>query len=158
MCEYCSCRTRPSIARFGNEHDDIASVASRLSLAHARDDHSAAIAIAGELVALLTPHVQREEHGLFAELDAQGAGDHTAALRDDHDALDSAFTALAAGDTTPRAWGSIPVALDRLSRHIWREEYDIFPAALQLLDRTSWDRVEAFCDAHATGAGTPALR
>ncbi len=143
MCEYCTCRVQPSIARFGEEHEEIDALAADLRHAHAHGDRARVVTLARDIVARLGPHVMREERGLFPELAASGALEAVTALEEDHAALDAVFAAVAADDPSPELWQAIPAAVDRLGDHIWREEYDLFPAAIQLLDPWAWERVEA---------------
>jgi hemerythrin-like domain-containing protein len=145
MCDYCGCRTQPSIARFADEHDRIESVAGHLRAAHTRGDRDAAAAIASALLALLVPHVAREEDALFPELSDAGASHHVQRLEDEHEELDRALRPIAGGAASATQWAALPRAIDELRRHIWTEEFDVFPAALQLLDPPAWQRVEDGC-------------
>lgn len=146
MCDYCTCRLQPAIAQFGAEHDRIELVARAVEQAHERGDRRGARVLAGELLALLVPHVTREEQGLFPELAASGGAQHTRRMELEHDELEAALGPVAAGVDTDEQWAALPAALDDLRQHIWIEEFDVFPAALQLLDPFAWDRVEHICD------------
>lgn len=152
MCEHCSCRRQPSIAQFGAEHERIELVARRLEQAHARADRGSARTITAELLALLVPHVTREERGLFPELAASGGGEHTRRMEREHDEFAAALVPLAAGVETDAQWEALPAVLEGLRQHIWIEEFDVFPAALQLLDPLAWQRVEQVCDDLEVGA------
>jgi hemerythrin-like domain-containing protein len=145
MCDHCGCRTQPSIAQLGEEHDRIESVAGHLRAAHGRGDRDAAAAIASALLALLDPHVAREEGALFPELASAGASHHVRRLEDQHEQLDLALRPIAVGASSETEWEALPRAIDELRRHIWTEEFDVFPAALQLLDPPAWQRVEDGC-------------
>ncbi len=145
MCDYCGCRTQPSIAQLGEEHDRIESVAGDLRAAHTRGDRDGAAAIASALLALLDPHVAREEGALFPELAEAGASHHVRRLEDEHEELDLALRPIAEGAASATEWDALPRAIDELRRHIWTEEFDVFPAALQLLDPPAWQRVEDGC-------------
>jgi hemerythrin-like domain-containing protein len=145
MCDYCGCRTQPSIARLGEEHDRIESVAEHLRAAHTRGDRDGAAAIASALLTLLVPHVAREEGALFPELTGAGASHHVQRLEDEHEQFDLALRPIAGGVASASEWAALPRAIDGLRAHIWTEEFDVFPAALQLLDPSAWQRVEEGC-------------
>lgn len=145
MCDYCGCRTQPSIARFGEEHDRIEGVAGDLQDAHTRGDRDGAATVASALLALLDPHVAREERALFPELAGAGASQHVRRLEGEHEELDLALRPVADGVASASEWAALPRAIDELRRHIWTEEFDVFPAALQLLDPPAWQRVEDGC-------------
>lgn len=141
MCDYCGCRRHPTIALLSDEHERIESLASALGSAHAEGAPTRTAQAAAELVAALAPHTDREEHGLFVELDAAGATEHADQLRTEHAQLDAVFRRVAHGDRA--AWAQLDSALRALHRHILREEQDVFPAADQLLDDAAWNRVNA---------------
>jgi len=119
MCDYCDCRTRPSIAAFGSDHERIGSLLHELEQG---GDPSA-------LLELLEAHSLREEAGLYTELAA--AGVDVSELSDEHAQI---HAGLRHGD---------PAAATALRSHIHAEEYDLFPAAHQVLDHAAWDRVDA---------------
>ena len=145
MCEYCTCRVQPSIARFGAEHEQIQSLVVDLRQAHAAGDRDAVVALAERVQRALVPHVAREERGLFPELSAAGASGHVRELEGDHARLDAALATVAGGELDGPGWAALPGVLDELDDHIWREEYDVFPAAIQLLGPSAWQRVEDTC-------------
>ncbi len=122
MCDYCDCRSHPTIAAFGEDHARIGSLAERAT--------SDAGALA-EIVALLERHGAEEEAGLYREL--AGVGIEVAHLHDEHEEI---HAALHTGEPD-----RIAVALRRLHAHIRDEEYDLFPAAHQLLDDEAWARL-----------------
>ena len=142
MCDYCGCRTQPSIAQLSEEHDRIERIARDLRDAHTRGDRSGAATIATDLLASLVPHVAREERALFPELTVAGAPAQVQRLEDEHEQLELALRPVAAGAASASQWTAIPRALDGLRHHIWTEEFDVFPAALQLLDPHAWQRIE----------------
>lgn len=139
MCDYCGCLNEQVIARLSADHVAISAAADALRGAYLTGDRTAAKGLAVALNELLAPHAAEEERGLFVELAAVGAQQHTEALTNEHAQLDAVFSAVAAGDAG--AWEQLPTALAALERHIWREDYDVFPAALQLLDPPAWKRV-----------------
>ena len=135
MCDYCDCRTRPLIAELGEQHADITATIGRLRRAMQGGDPLDGIA--AELAGLLRPHSELEEATLYPELPGVDIAEEP--LVADHDAVDAVIAAVAAGGATD----GLADALDALERHIRTEEFDLFPAAHQLLDDGAWDRIEA---------------
>jgi len=136
MCDYCDCRTRPPLERLGRDHERIVGSAQRLR-ARVHVDDMARLE-ARSLQQLLEDHDQWEEAGLYAELDR--AGIDTTDLRADHEAIHAILGAAADGSAIEP--DSVLRALDQLQEHIHREEYDLFPAAHQVIDDAGWDRIE----------------
>ena len=133
MCDYCDCRRIPEIARLGQEHEtiqELADEAMRLAKAGAAE-LPAAIA---RLREALAPHAAREENGVFTQARIVGLGpEYVDDLEEDHER----FVRLLDG---PEALDpeSLEALLDDLHRHIAIEEYDLFPAAAQLLGDAQW--------------------
>lgn len=146
MCDYCGCLDNAFIADLSDEHERIGLAARDLGVAASTGGARAVQAAAQSLIDLLVPHTRREERVLFPELASVGAGSHTAELLADHAVLDAVFTAIAAGDAA--ALAELPAALERLRAHIWREDHDVFPAAVQLLSSAAWTRVADHSQAH----------
>jgi hypothetical protein len=139
MCDYCGCRSRALLAKLGEDHARLALQCHRLLVAIAAGDVDAAADAVAVLAGQLRPHSALEEAGLYQELRA--AGIETGGLFEDHARVDAAVAAAVRGD--PGAWAGLPAALSELQAHIDREEYDLFPAAHQLLDDPAWDRLDA---------------
>jgi hypothetical protein len=135
MCDYCDCRTRPLIAELGEQHAGITAAIARLRLAQREDRPLGPPAAA--LVTLLQHHSALEEATLYPELPAVDIPD--APLVAEHDAVDRALGRVAGGHDED----ALDDVLDALERHIRTEEYDLFPAAHQLLDDQAWDRIDA---------------
>jgi hypothetical protein len=138
MCDYCGCRSRPLIAEFGDEHERIADLSGELrrQIVAGTDDEAVAVG-ARRLVEVLAAHSAREVGGLYVELDASGID--TGAMHAEHHHIDDALADAAAGRVDRSA---LVQALDLLARHVHDEEYDLFPAAHQLLDDAAWDRIQ----------------
>lgn len=137
MCDYCDCRTRPPLERLGRDHERIVGAAQRLRARFHADDMAVRLD-ARALQRLLEDHDRLEEAGLYAELDRVGLG--TAGLRADHEAIHAILGAAADGSAIESS--SVLRALDQLEEHIHREEYDLFPAAHQVIEDAGWDRIE----------------
>ena len=137
MCDYCDCRTRPLLAHLGADHERILTVVHGLRAASEPGDTGRRMALAAELVAVLEEHGRLEEAALYPELAL--AGVQTEAMEAEHGEVHAVLrTAAQAPDVDPAA---LETALRRLEGHIHREEYDLFPAAHQVLDDAAWDRI-----------------
>lgn len=139
MCDYCGCLSHAVIADLTEDHEQIAAVAGSAAAAHTAGNRDEVRSAVTRIVELLEPHTAREESVLFPELAAAGAQAHTESLADEHAVLDALLAAVLEDIET--GWDLLPGALDLLHTHIWREDYDVFPAALQLLGPAAWARV-----------------
>ncbi|MFI0793854.1 hemerythrin domain-containing protein [Micromonospora rubida] len=138
MCNYCGCREFPLIGRLSAEHETIANAAGRLRVA-ARAGGDDALPALDALLALLLPHTTAEEHGLFAELRAEGSlAEAVAKLCAEHDDIHGVLGGV---DRATPDWPAVLAALDRLHRHIDNEEHGLFPAAVITLPIAAWDRI-----------------
>lgn len=136
MCDYCDCRRIPEIADLGLEHDRIEDLADEV-LRSLKDGGSTAPALLDRLITVLTEHVAREERGVFVEAREAGlAPEYVDDLEDDH-------RRFAAVLSDPRALDAehAEALFDELHRHIAVEEYDLFPAAAQVLTQAQWERI-----------------
>jgi len=135
MCEYCGCRSVPLIGRFADEHDEIVNLCGDLKRAIERGEGVAEAAKA--LDALLFPHTEAEEVGLFSEMRADSAYEATVeSLCAEHQQLDDQLTRIAAG-----AHEEYAAFEHALRRHIDHEENGLFPAAVVSLDGDQWERI-----------------
>lgn len=150
MCDYCDCRTRPLLAQLGEDHERIGVLSGQLLRELDAGDEVAAVETASRLSEILQPHSDLEEHGLYLELAEQGV--ETGRLFADHAAIDEVFRAASLGHSD--AWAAVPAAAAALADHIEREEYDLFPAAHQLLSDPAWDRIEVHRHQHQHAAAT----
>lgn len=136
MCDYCDCRRIDEIADLGAEHDRIEELADRV-LTAVKNGDSAAGERFTELIELLTAHVEREEAGIFVEARTAGlASYYVEDLEEDH----RNFAATLA-DPLRLSPAEIERLFDDLHRHIAIEEYDLFPAAAQVLTEVQWERI-----------------
>jgi hemerythrin-like domain-containing protein len=138
MCNYCGCRDFPLIGRLSDEHEAISDAAGRLRTAIHRADPGALTAL-DDLLALLMPHTDLEEGGLFAELRAEGSlAEAVARLCAEHRDIHGVLGRV---DRAAPDWAAVLAALDRLHRHIDNEEHGLFPAAVIALPIPAWDRI-----------------
>jgi Uncharacterized conserved protein len=138
VCDYCGCRSRPLFAKLGVDHEVITTLAGDVRRALTGEDRPRATSALTELAEALRPHSELEERTLYPELTAEGiASDH---LYSEHEEVDTAISNALAG--SDEAWAQLQSVLDLLARHIRTEEYDLFPAAHQLLSNPAWDRMD----------------
>lgn len=136
MCDYCDCRRIPEIADLGEEHDRIEDLADEV-LRSLKDGDSTVPALLDRLIAVLTEHVAREERGVFVEARAAGlAPEYVDDLEDDHRRFAAVLSDPGALDAE-----HAEALFDELHRHIAIEEYDLFPAAAQVLTEDQWERI-----------------
>lgn len=151
MCDHCGCR-QGAIGQLMDQHDRISGIAVEVRQAVRDDDEPAARAALDRLLTILEPHVTWEEAGLFPALTAQGEfADHVGELESEHAGL---YAALAAADDDARGWGTCVVEmLDELDRHIYRENFGLFPGAISVLDADDWDAIDAARPRHCACGG-----
>lgn len=137
MCGYCGCEDITVIGQLMREHEAIWNCAGDLRRAAATGGPDEVTAHVTVLAALLDPHVETEERGLFRELrgDPEFAP-HISRLCDEHVTLDAAVERLRRGDPT-----GLDAFLHLLHEHIQAEENGVFPAAATALDGPAWDRI-----------------
>ncbi len=140
MCDYCGCRDFPVISRLSREHFEIKEAAGAVGRAMTAGTPDVPVLL-DRLVDLVDRHTSFEERSLFTEL-RRNTDFHDAveALCAEHVDLHTRLHRLHGG---PEARASLDAAVDRLLRHIDKEENGIFPAAAVLLDMPAWDRVTA---------------
>lgn len=137
MCTYCGCRSITVIGRLSAEHETIINVSGQLRRASQSSTSEQVPGLARQLAALLDPHTDAEEQGLFAALIEQPEFAETLAiLTAEHVELDAALTDIAAGRSL-----DVPAFERLLRRHIDREENGLFPAAATALGGDVWDRL-----------------
>lgn len=142
MCEYCGCQSLPAIAQLTAEHDQVLDLVFQVRAADKRGNIEEMIELCRKLVVVLGPHTLVEERGLFPAMTADFP-DQIATLEDEHRrielVLDEARGVTARVDP---AWPARLIdVLSLLSRHIFKEQDGVFPAALSTLSNAQWDRV-----------------
>jgi Hemerythrin HHE cation binding domain len=143
VCEYCGCQALAAIDELTREHDVVVNLIGEVRVAHAAADTALMAALARQIAAILGPHTQVEEHGLFPAL-AADFPDHVSALQAEHGrigaVLDEAGTGVPADPTWPARLVDV---LRMLREHILKEQDGVFPAALTTLRVHDWEAVEA---------------
>ncbi len=140
MCGHCGCQGVAAIGELREEHASLADGAHDVRRALGAGDRAVAAEQLTRLVANLTRHVAREEHGIFTALSEQGDfAEEIEALKGEHLVLDAAVSALdpEAPDFGVRVRG----LLDELDAHIEREDLGIFPVSVVTLGAAGWATV-----------------
>ena len=141
MCDYCGCRSIGTIADLAAEHEAVLTLSSEIRSKLALGDTATARSQFKELLAVLAPHIAKEEQGIFAELRREGAlGPYLDRLAGEHAALAASTAVL--DELADSAWSDeVAALLDDLAAHIAIEEYDLFPASVVELAPGAWDRI-----------------
>lgn len=138
MCEYCGCQAVTAIDELTREHDAVVALISEV---RAAADPDRLAALARRIAAVLAPHTEVEEHGLFAFL-AGDFPDQVAKLEEEHRHIEAVLGEAASATPADPSWpGRLVAALDLLRDHILKEQDGVFPAALTSLDCDDWDVV-----------------
>ncbi|MFJ9705987.1 hemerythrin domain-containing protein [Streptomyces sp. NPDC101234] len=143
MCEYCGCQAVASIGELTREHEEVVTLIGRVRDAW-RDREIVRMAeLAREMAAILGPHTQVEEQGLFPAL-AGEFPEKIEALRQEHRRIDAVLAEADGPFLTDPGWPErLITAVGLLREHILKEQDGVFPAALALLDPGQWEAVEA---------------
>lgn len=143
MCEYCGCQSLAVIDELTREHDTVVNLIGEVRRAHDGGNTAAMAAVARRIAAVLGPHTEVEEHGLFPAL-AGEFPEQVAALEAEHRRIEAVLGEAAAGTPDDPGWPDrLLAALDMLRDHILKEQDGVFPAALIDLSAADWDAVEA---------------
>jgi hemerythrin-like domain-containing protein len=143
MCECCGCQALATIDELTREHDLVIDLMGRARAAHAGADTAQMAELARQIAAVLGPHTQVEEQGLFPAL-APDFPDHVASLEAEHRRVEAALGEAAAGTPANPAWPSrFTEALTLPREHIFKEQDGVFPAALATLSTADWEAAEA---------------
>ncbi|MEO5662867.1 MAG: hemerythrin domain-containing protein [Nocardioides sp.] len=141
MCEHCGCRGVTPITELMDEHSALMGQAHFVRQDLGAGNHAAAMSRLGELVAHLDRHVQREEHGIFRALRAQGEFiDEIDDLEDEHRDLAAAVAVL--DPDSPDFAAGVARLLDDLDAHVEREDLGIFPVSVVTLGAQGWAMVD----------------
>jgi hemerythrin-like domain-containing protein len=143
MCEYCGCQALETIDELTVEHETVVTLISHVRDAHRQSDVARTAELAREIAAVLAPHTEVEEHGLFPAL-AGEFPDQIAALEAEHRRIEAVLGEAATGTPQDPAWPErLMETLALLREHILKEQDGVFPAALAFLDTEQWEAVEA---------------
>ena len=143
MCEYCGCQALATIDELTREHDLVLSLLGEVRAAHAGADTARMAGLARQIAAVLGPHTQVEEHGLFPAL-AAGFPDHIAALRAEHRHVEAVLGEASAGCPADPAWPArLGAALAMLRAHLLQEPDGVLPGALATFCTAQWEAAAA---------------
>lgn len=142
MCEYCGCQQIDVIAELTDEHERLRNLGHELAAAAGAGDLQRARPLAAEMRAVLGPHTQVEEEGLFPALPEQFR-ERLDELVAEHRSIDAAFDDLDRPEPDAGWPGTIRWTLAHLFDHILKEQDGVFPAALAMLGSAEWDTVAA---------------
>ncbi|MGW7529285.1 hemerythrin domain-containing protein [Streptomyces sp. NPDC054783] len=143
MCEYCGCQAVESIGRLTKEHETVVNLISRIHDAHRNGEVTRMAELAREIAAVLGPHTEVEEHGLFPAV-AADFPDKIAALEAEHRHIEAVLAEADGPFLTDPTWPERLVeTLHLLRDHILKEQDGVFPADLAMLDTEQWEAVEA---------------
>ena len=142
MCEYCGCQALTPIAELTGEHDLVLSLACEARVARDEGDVPRMAELASQIAAVLGPHTQVEEHGLFPAL-AADFPDQMAILEAEHQQIAAVLAESSPGPPEDPAWPDrLAAALALLRDHIHKEQDGVFPAALATLRGADWEAME----------------
>jgi len=137
MCEYCGCQALTAIDELTREHDLVVTLIGTVRDAAKAGDTPRLAELAGQIAAVLGPHTEVEEHGLFPAL-VDEFPDQVAALEAEHRRIEEALRDAAEGHAD-----GLLAALEVLRDHILKEQDGVFPAALANLRTDDWEAIEA---------------
>jgi hemerythrin-like domain-containing protein len=147
VCEYCGCQEVTAIGELTREHDLVVALIAGVRAAYADRDTVAGTtrmaAVARQITAILAPHTQVEELGLFPAL-ADEFEDHVTALQAEHRRVDAVLAEAATTVPVDPTWPRRLIdALEVLREHILKEQDGVFPAALTTLRTADWEAIDA---------------
>ncbi|OLZ68997.1 hemerythrin HHE cation-binding protein [Streptomyces sp. IMTB 2501] len=143
MCEYCGCQALESIDQLTLEHETVVRLISHVRDARRDGKVTRMAELAREIAAVLGPHTEVEERGLYPAL-AADFPDKIAALEAEHRRIEAVLAEADGPFLTDPTWPDRLIeVLDLLRAHILKEQDGVFPAALAVLDTEQWEAVEA---------------
>ena len=142
MCEYCGCQAVTVIEELTEEHDRVVALISNVRTAHGSGDVAELARLARVIAAVLDPHTQVEEGGLFPPL-AEDFPEQVATLEAEHRRIGRVLDEAADAVPTDPVWPDrLLETMNLLREHILAEQDGAFPAALSHLNATHWDAME----------------
>lgn len=138
MCSYCGCEDQPHLRELISEHEKISALARDLLNSIEDSGHGPTSTRRELLVEAFSQHAQKEEIGLFRELELDGSG------TSEVERLTGEHRHIIGGLTDPKG-GNDPETLRslvaELLSHAEMEETDLFPFAWQVLPPESWMKI-----------------
>ncbi|RBY84921.1 hemerythrin domain-containing protein [Blastococcus sp. TF02A-30] len=152
MCDHCGCRDLTPVARLMDEHDRLRDLSDHIQRHLAAGDDVGAHSHFRDLLAVLGPHVAKEEGSLFPMLRrSEDLAAHVAVLEGEHADLYDAVDDLEDVPTAAvQRWrDGVRHVLHELDEHMYKEDYGLFPAALATLDGSDWDDMDRWEAEHS---------
>lgn len=155
MCDHCGCRDLTSVGRLMDEHDRLRALSEHVRRHLTAGDEAGARAHFDELLAVLGPHVMKEEGVLFPMLRRSAdLADHVGVLEAEHAGLYDDVDDL--DEVAATAWrDGVLRLLHDLAEHMFKEDFGLFPAALATLDGADWDAMDRWEQEHTAAPLTP---
>ncbi|MFJ9448424.1 hemerythrin domain-containing protein [Kitasatospora sp. NPDC101235] len=126
-----------------NEHDTVVNLIGAVRAAHHDGNTPGMAETARAIAAVLRPHTEVEESGLFPFMAAEFP-DHIEILEAEHRRIEAVLGEASDGTPTDPAWPQrLLDTLGQLRAHILKEQDGVFPAALAQLSAEEWEAVEA---------------
>lgn len=142
MCDYCGCQAVSVIEELTEEHDKVVALISHVRTAHEAGDLEELARLARVIAAVLDPHTQVEEGGLFPPL-ADEFPEHVATLEAEHRLIAQVLDEAASAVPTDPVWPDrLLETMHLLREHILAEQDGAFPAALAQLNAADWEAME----------------
>ena len=142
VCEYCGCQALEPIGELTREHELVLSLVCGVREARDEGDRPRMAELAARIAAILDPHTEVEERGLFPPL-AGDFPDQIAILEAEHQQIAAVLAESSPGPPEDPAWPDrLAAALALLRDHIHKEQDGVFPAALASLHTADWEAME----------------
>jgi Hemerythrin HHE cation binding domain len=142
VCEYCGCQALAPIVELTREHDLVLSLVCEVRAARDEEDRPQMAELASRIAAILGPHAEVEEGGLFPPLVADFPV-QIAILEAEHQQIAAVLAEASLGPPEDPAWPDrLAAALALLRAHIHKEQDGVFPAALATLRPADWEAME----------------
>lgn len=138
MCEHCGCEQFGPIRELHSDHIQLLGWIDRIISALAANDLPAAEHLRLLMAALLERHDRFEEAGIYPQI-AKVAPEYAVILDRGHHKIRQGMTSPL---VTAADGERLKATLDILQRHIFMEEQDLFPYAMQMLGNDEWDQIE----------------
>lgn len=152
MCDYCGCQAVSVIEELTEEHDRVVALTSNVRTAHQSRDVEELARLARMIAAVLDPHTQVEEGGLFPPL-ADEFPEHIATLEAEHRQIARVLDEAADTVPTDPGWPDrLLETMHLLREHILAEQDGAFPAALSQLNAADWEAMEQIRNRVGTAA------
>ena len=144
MCEYCGCQSVTAIGELTREQDIVVNLIGDVRAAHATGDVPRMAELARRIAAVLGPHTEVEEHGLFPSCWPTSSPTTWPSLEAEHRRIETVLGVASMQTPTDPGWPrQLMETLDLLREHILKEQDGVFPAALTALSGADWDSVDA---------------